>query len=610
MINYRQFFPILLLFACQVAYLVSAHFVYAVSYVEIFGLTPPAWDGGRTEFEMADINQDGHVDLLSIGDHGSPFINTDQHGIMVWLGDGAGNWTIHLNGVFGYGGLAVGDVNNDGYYDVGYGMHHNYSSTDFGNQLIEVALGDGSGLSWIPWDDGLATNGESWGMFGTDFGDVNHNGRLDLLSNSFGAGAGVHVYLNQGNGSWTQSFGFLGGNSTDDAVFGDINNDSHLDFVVAHQYGTAYFGDGAGGFVLNDTGLPAGGSLGRRGISLGDVDNDGGCDLAFARSGGIAVWIWDEDAQTWTDYSNGLPPSGDFQATQLFDMNIDGEMDVAAFGGGQFELWLGDGEGNWALDAQFSTPNPGTFAAFRSGGDIDHNGFPDIVLVAREGSWPSDKNEIHFFKEASVPGRLTVTPIFPRGRERFQEDSVCFIEWASGVPIDQNSYVKLEFTTNSELGDWSTLADSLPNNGRYQWIIPSDVSSDRCRLLYTVFSEVGSVEAITPYDFSIHGEITGLQEQQAVDLPTRFAVSASPNPFNPSTVFFLELPVTSRVSLIIYDIRGNQIRSLWEVVLPKGQHQILWDGRDALGCAVSSGTYIYRLEAGQFSRTGKVVLVR
>ena len=167
---------------------------YIPSYVESSsGLGNPALDGGRTEIELADINNDGNPDILSIGDHGSPYVNTQEHGVMVWFGDGNGNWAVSQNGDFGYGGIAVGDVNNDGFLDVGYAMHHDYSSTDFGNQLIEVALGDGTGLNWTPWDDGLASNGESWGMFGTDFADIDNDGDLDIGSNSFGASSGIHI---------------------------------------------------------------------------------------------------------------------------------------------------------------------------------------------------------------------------------------------------------------------------------------------------------------------------------------------------------------------------------------------------------------------------------
>ena len=228
-----------------------------LAYVDSsLGLQTPVMEGGRTEIEFGDVNGDGHPDIVCIGDHGSPYINSPQHGVMVWFGDGAGQWSVFQNGNFGYGGVALGDVNNDGLMDVGYGMHHNYAAGDFGDQLLEVALGDGTGMNWTPWDDGLATNGETWGMFGTDFADVDNDGDLDVGSLSFGCCAGIHVYLNNGDGTWTQSFGFIGGNSAMDFVFGDVNGDGLADFAAAHGDGTVYLGDGRGGYTLADGNLP------------------------------------------------------------------------------------------------------------------------------------------------------------------------------------------------------------------------------------------------------------------------------------------------------------------------------------------------------------------
>ncbi|MFI5407390.1 MAG: FG-GAP repeat domain-containing protein, partial [Nitrososphaerales archaeon] len=86
---------------------------YIPSYIESSsGLNNPFLDGGRTEVELADINADGHLDIISVGDHGSPYINTNEHGIMVWFGNGTGSgWSVIQWGNFGYGGVAVGDVN-------------------------------------------------------------------------------------------------------------------------------------------------------------------------------------------------------------------------------------------------------------------------------------------------------------------------------------------------------------------------------------------------------------------------------------------------------------------------------------------------------------------
>lgn len=477
--------------------LISQNLTYTESSI---GLSNPAWEGGKTELEFADMNKDGHVDFVTIGDHLSPSAG-NLHGIIVYFGDGTGTWSIHGEGNFGYGGIAVADVNNDGHWDVGYGMHHDYSSNDFGDQLIEVALGDGTGMSWIPWDDGLATNGEDWGMFGTDFADIDIDGDLDIGSISFGCCAGVHVYRNNSDGTWTQSFGFVGGNSNLRFVFGDINNDGFPDFVTTSSSAAVGLGDGTGNFT--NAGAPLPGPQ-YRGPSIGDIDNDGDRDIAFVTTS-VEVWGWDQNQEIWADYTGNLPTGGGFEEAQLCDMNADGFMDVAAFGDGQFKLWLGDGTGNWTQGAQFNTTQPGNCQAFRVGGDVDHNGFPDIILVDEEGSWPSYQNHLRCFKESSVPANLTAFPVFPKGLEKFHQHSVQFIDWLSAVPGNIDSWVRLEHSMYGNNGPWTLIGDSLPNSGRHQWNIPQG-NSDNCYIRITAYTATDEAQALTPQPFTIIGD--------------------------------------------------------------------------------------------------------
>ncbi len=455
-----------------------------VSYVESSGgLEEPEWDGGYTEVEMGDVNGDGHVDLVSIGDHGSPEIGTDAHGVMVWFGDGAGGWDLFQFGDFGYGGIALGDANGDGLMDVGYGMHHNYSPTDLGDELLEVALGDGTGRFWTAWDDGLATDGETYGMFGSDFADVDGDGDLDIGSISFGCCAGVHVYLNQGDGTWVPTFGFTGGNSRQEFVFGEVNGDGWVDFAVSHDAGTVYLGDGLGGFTLGDANLPT--PRWRKGVALGDVNRDGRDDLAWiGGSGGPEVWSMGTDGQ-WSELTGNLPATGPWEAAQLRDMDGDGLTDLAAFGNGDFTLWKGDGAGGWTEIASFTTPGPGYYAAFRVGGDADHNGLPDIAIVAEEGGGFSGRNHLRFFKEASSPAGLSIRLVAPARSAALRTGSARFIEWASAVPGGAPSSVRLLYSVDG--GPWTLIASGLANNGRHQWTVP-DVSGRQLRLRAQVTS--------------------------------------------------------------------------------------------------------------------------
>jgi hypothetical protein len=82
-------------------------------------------------------------------------------------------------------------------------------------------------------------------------------------------------------------------------------------------------------------------------------------------------------------------------------------------------------------------------------------------------------------------------------------------------------------------------------------------------------------------------------------------LAAAPNPFNPSTRIRFEVPGDGgQVQLTVYDLAGRLVRTLVDASLPQGIHAAVWDGRDATGREVGSGTYLARLEFG-----GKVAVV-
>jgi hypothetical protein len=85
---------------------------------------------------------------------------------------------------------------------------------------------------------------------------------------------------------------------------------------------------------------------------------------------------------------------------------------------------------------------------------------------------------------------------------------------------------------------------------------------------------------------------------------------STPNPFNPTTKISFVLNKQQNVELIIYSIMGRKIKTVVNSNLDVGQHSYLWDGTDANGKPVSSGTYIYQLKVGNDVYNHKVVFTK
>lgn len=104
--------------------------------------------------------------------------------------------------------------------------------------------------------------------------------------------------------------------------------------------------------------------------------------------------------------------------------------------------------------------------------------------------------------------------------------------------------------------------------------------------------------------------IVGIDDNE-FNVPKIFKIHQNfPNPFNPSTTIRYDLPKAVKVSLKIYNVLGQEIKTLVNHKQTAGFKSVDWDGRSNAGHPVSSGVYVYRIEAGSFVKSKKMILLR
>ena len=101
-------------------------------------------------------------------------------------------------------------------------------------------------------------------------------------------------------------------------------------------------------------------------------------------------------------------------------------------------------------------------------------------------------------------------------------------------------------------------------------------------------------------------EMTSAVEMGSTDLPPHFSLGQNyPNPFNPMTTISFSLPSKSFVSLKVFDVIGRKVATIVSEELSAGNHSRKWNAAN-----ITSGMYFYVLNAGSFSETKKLVLLR
>lgn len=111
--------------------------------------------------------------------------------------------------------------------------------------------------------------------------------------------------------------------------------------------------------------------------------------------------------------------------------------------------------------------------------------------------------------------------------------------------------------------------------------------------------------------YIIQNELLVVSNDEDPSLPESFELNQNyPNPFNPTTTIQYSLPEVSSVNITVFDIRGQEVTALLEVSKSSGNYEVQWNGLDQSGNAVSTGVYLARLQAGEYTQTIKMLYLR
>ncbi len=193
---------------------------------------------------------------------------------------------------------------------------------------------------------------------------------------------------------------------------------------------------------------------------------------------------------------------------------------------------------------------------------------------------------------------------------------------SDGTKITKLIFAVSNWSCGNISGSWTTTVTFVDpeagwpiSNG--QFTIERSTSTG----IWTINGTFGATgnEASGTWSFDVSGTVCSANwgpiilsvEEVSGGIPERFILAQNyPNPFNPMTTIDFQLPEPSHVVIKVYDIYGREVRTLIRKQYVAGRYYLTWDARDDYGDFVSSGIYIYEIQAGKFSQAKKMMLVK
>ena len=534
---------------------------------------------------IGDYNNDGYQDvLLSNCGKNSLYQNDGKGhfsnvGVEVRLLDDHDSW-----------GCIFADFNNDGFSDI-------YITNSWANNVLYLNTRNGffANISTIA---GVNDPNRGWGAA---FADYDNDGMLDIYLSNDDHGKNI-LYKNSGQNKFTDVTDEAGvGSDGNNAgvTFGDYDNDGDVDLFVTNREGNSNLYRNNGDGTFTDVGIQANVAQSDQasGCVFGDYDNDGFVDLLIARAGSdnSPILYHNNGDGTFTDLTQlaNLSKHMDCRSGVFLDYDNDGFLDIYITAFGADYIFHNNGDGTFSeanIDAAIEDNWEGVGAAWF---DYDLDGDLDLFVCN-----DSDDPNV-FYENQGTPNNWLI--IKPQGVISNREGI------GARIRVVSESFSQIrEITAGSGLGSQNALyapfglgKDSNVDSVIIRW--PSGIRQ--------ILTKVAINQYLTVIEDTTLVSVKDVENDNL--LPTKYSLNQNyPNPFNPTTKIKYQIPRSSHVSLKIFNLLGEEIRTLVDRNQLAGRYYALWDGKNNSGEKVASGLYICQMKAKDFIAQIRVLLIR
>ena len=477
--------------------------------------------------------------------------------------------------------------------------------------------------------------------------DLNGDGFKDLIvgESYYDNGTGrVSIYFGSSEFNSVPDLVLYGENENDQFGFSiasgcDLNGDGFDDIAIgAYKCGTdgegkvyIYFGrkemTGEADLVL--TGQNQNGSFGYCAASAGDLNGDGFDDLIVGTYGfsssksSVYIYLGGNDMDTASDIellSESIFQYFGHSAAGVGDVNGDGYDDVVvgAYGTKSYEgrsyLYFGGNDMDNAPDVIFDGEEGNSGFGFQvsGAGDVNSDGYSDILVSAPFYNNSAGRVYVYF-------GGVNISAETDFVLDGEDENDYFGYSTASAGNVngdDSGDIIIGAYSHDSFKGKAYLYYGSKSGNGftgidisgqgsencfGYSVASAGDINSDgydEVLIGATNFENEGKL-----YIYDFQSSVTGISDDEIVNGYSLY--QNYPNPFNPVTTIKFSIPVESNVRLKVYNLTGEEIKTLAEGEMPAGIHQVEFDASN-----LASGIYIYKLTAGPYISVKKLMLMK